>query len=151
MKLTEGLLCSNDSDDSGSYGNSHYSIPMNRSPLSTSQVTSVTSKRKSGTDPKDRKVLTSSNMDDWYDWDASDAPEWSLYREWFDEDEMDERFWGSGGFTEEQSDPNFQFLVDDIIELSLRLIVRTVVPPILIIYVHLAQFTVSNYPSGIMP
>jgi|TARA_B100001175_G_C19393482_1_gene582625 hypothetical protein len=40
-------------------------------------------------------------MDNWYDWDASDAPEWSLYREWFDEDEMDERFTGSGGFTDE--------------------------------------------------
>ena len=35
MKLTEGLLCSDNSDDSGSYGRSHYSIPMNRSPLST--------------------------------------------------------------------------------------------------------------------
>jgi hypothetical protein len=40
-------------------------------------------------------------MDEWYDWDASDAPEWSLYREWFDEDETDERFWGSGGFGDE--------------------------------------------------
>lgn len=40
-------------------------------------------------------------MEEWYDWDASDAPEWSLYREWFDEDEMDDRFMGSGGYTDE--------------------------------------------------
>ena len=46
-------------------------------------------------------------MDNWYDWDASDAPEWSLYREWFDEDEMDERFIGSGGFTDDELFVNF--------------------------------------------
>ena len=40
-------------------------------------------------------------MEQWYDWDSSDAPEWSLPREWSDADRMDERFWGSGGYTDE--------------------------------------------------
>ena len=48
-------------------------------------------------------------------------------------------------------DPDFQFLVDEIVELALRLIVGTVVPPVLIVYVHLAQFTVAYDPSGIEP
>ena len=39
MTMTEGLICSNDSDDSGSYGRSHCSIHMSRSPLSTRLAT----------------------------------------------------------------------------------------------------------------
>ena len=48
-------------------------------------------------------------------------------------------------------DPDFQFLVDEIVELALRLIVGTVVPPVLVVYIHLAQFTVAYDPGGIMP
>ena len=40
-------------------------------------------------------------MDNWYDWDATDAPEWSLYREWLDEEIMGVRETQSGGFNKD--------------------------------------------------
>ena len=40
-------------------------------------------------------------MDNWYDWDSTDAPEWSLYREWCDPEYFGEREVLSGGFTDD--------------------------------------------------
>jgi hypothetical protein len=41
-------------------------------------------------------------MDTWYDWDTSDQPVWSLYREWLDPEIMGERFTESGGFGDDE-------------------------------------------------
>ena len=41
------------------------------------------------------------HMDNWYDWDSTDAPEWSLYREWCDPEYFGEREVLSGGFTDD--------------------------------------------------
>ena len=41
------------------------------------------------------------HMDNWYDWDSTDAPEWSLYREWCDPEVFGEREVLSGGFTDD--------------------------------------------------